>query len=63
MPKRLLPLFRPSAPDARELEVLVPDRAMVVRFRVTYQGDDERVFCNPLSGRPLDPNLQSRWEF
>jgi hypothetical protein len=31
---------------------------MVVRFRVTYQGDDERVFCNPLSGRPLDPTLQ-----
>ena len=23
--------------------------------RTTYRGDDERVFCNPLTGRPLDP--------
>jgi len=25
------------------------------RARSAYQGDDERVFCNPLTGRPLDP--------
>jgi integrase len=25
------------------------------RARTAYQGDDERVFCNPLTGRPLDP--------
>ena len=25
------------------------------RVRTAYQGDDERVFCNPLTGRPLDP--------
>jgi integrase len=25
------------------------------RARSAYQRDDERVFCNPLSGRPLDP--------
>jgi integrase len=25
------------------------------RGRTAYQGDDERVFCNPLTGGPLDP--------
>ncbi len=25
------------------------------RARTAYEGEDERVFCNPLSGRPLDP--------
>jgi integrase len=25
------------------------------RGRTAYRGDDERVFCNPLTGRPLDP--------
>jgi integrase len=25
------------------------------RARTTYQSDDERAFCNPLTGRPLDP--------
>ena len=30
------------------------------RGRTAFEGEDERVFCNPLTGRPLDPKRYAK---